>query len=313
MDEIFNPKISIIIPVYNGTNFLSEAIDSALNQTYDNIEIIVVNDGSTDDGATEKIALGYGNKIRYFKKENGGSSSALNLGIQQMTGDYFSWLSHDDLYEADKIKFQVDALSKQTNKNNVVLCRSRLIDAKGNQLPLQLKKAKQESKIIAAKDMFENFTHNHTINGCAVLMSKSLLNDVGYFDEKLVYLNDMDYWYRIAISGYDFLQIPEVLVCNRIHNQQVSIKKVHLLEIEKSILAEKIKNILIEKEKEIKYFISLLRFCAIENINTVATDICAFLKERVNKDYQVKAFAYRLLGNIIGTLKKIRRKIWYSK
>ena len=84
----FNPKVSIIIPVYNGSNYLKEAIDSALEQTYKNIEIIVVNDGSRDNGATEKIVKSYGDRIRYYKKDNGGVSTALNLGIEKMTGEY---------------------------------------------------------------------------------------------------------------------------------------------------------------------------------------------------------------------------------
>ena len=74
-------KVSIIIPVYNGSNYLKEAIESALAQTYDNVEVLVVNDGSNDGGATEQIALSYGERIRYFKKENGGVASALNVGI----------------------------------------------------------------------------------------------------------------------------------------------------------------------------------------------------------------------------------------
>ena len=102
-----NPLVSIIIPVYNGSNYLSQAIDSALAQTYKNIEIIVVNDGSKDDGATEKIALSYGDKIRYYAKENGGVSSALNYGIEKMKGEYFSWLSHDDKYTPSKIEDQM--------------------------------------------------------------------------------------------------------------------------------------------------------------------------------------------------------------
>jgi glycosyltransferase involved in cell wall biosynthesis len=80
----FEPLISLIIPVFNGSNFLKYAIDSALYQTYINIEILVINDGSTDKGKTELIALSYGKKIKYFKKKNGGVSSALNLGISKM-------------------------------------------------------------------------------------------------------------------------------------------------------------------------------------------------------------------------------------
>ena len=79
-----NPKVSIVIPVYNGEDYVNEAIDSALAQTYENCEVIVVNDGSTDN--TEAIVKTYGNKIRYFSKENGGVSSALNVGIEHMEG-----------------------------------------------------------------------------------------------------------------------------------------------------------------------------------------------------------------------------------
>ena len=76
------PKVSIVIPVYNGEDYIREAINSALAQTYKNCEVIVVNDGSTD--GTETIVKSYGDKVRYFSKENGGVSSALNLGIDHM-------------------------------------------------------------------------------------------------------------------------------------------------------------------------------------------------------------------------------------
>ena len=69
------PLVSIIIPVYNGSNYLAKAIDSSLNQTYNNIEVIIVDDGSTDD--TKQICLTYGDKVRYFRKENGGGSLPL--------------------------------------------------------------------------------------------------------------------------------------------------------------------------------------------------------------------------------------------
>ena len=98
------PLVSIVIPVYNGANYLRQAIESALGQTWENCEILVVNDGSDDGGDTEQAALEFKDRIRYFRKENGGVASALNYGIQRMQGEYFSWLSHDDWYYPDKIE-----------------------------------------------------------------------------------------------------------------------------------------------------------------------------------------------------------------
>lgn len=66
MNEGFSPKVSIVIPIYNGANYMREAIDSALTQTYSNIEVLVINDGSNDNGETDRIAKSYGNRIRYF-------------------------------------------------------------------------------------------------------------------------------------------------------------------------------------------------------------------------------------------------------
>ena len=81
-----SPLVSIIIPVYNGSNYLKQAIDSALKQSYSNTEIIVVNDGSTDGGLTEGIAKSYGERIRYYLTKNGGTGAAINYGISQSRG-----------------------------------------------------------------------------------------------------------------------------------------------------------------------------------------------------------------------------------
>src|SRR5512140_3857263 len=102
-----HPLVSVVIPVYNGANYLREAIDSALAQTYPHVEVIVVNDGSNDGGRTRAVATSFGSRVRYFEKENGGVASALNLGIREMRGAFFSWLSHDDVYYPEKIARQV--------------------------------------------------------------------------------------------------------------------------------------------------------------------------------------------------------------
>lgn len=107
-----NPLVSIIIPVYNGSNYLKEAIESALCQTYKNLEILVINDGSNDKGLTHNLAISFGDKIKYYKKENGGVSSALNFGISKMNGEYFSWLSHDDIFKPEKTELQISFINK---------------------------------------------------------------------------------------------------------------------------------------------------------------------------------------------------------
>ena len=115
-------KVSIVIPVFNGSNYLKNAIDSALSQTYANCEVIVINDGSTDDGKTAAIAKSYGDKIRYYEKENGGVATAVNLGIELMKGDYFAWLSHDDMFTNDKIEKQMNAIKASGIKEAICHC-----------------------------------------------------------------------------------------------------------------------------------------------------------------------------------------------
>ena len=99
--------ISVIIAAYNAEKTIISTLESIDKQICDGVEVIIVNDGSPDDGATERVALSYGKKIRYIYQNNGGVSSALNTGIREMKGEYFSWLSHDDLYEPTKIEKQV--------------------------------------------------------------------------------------------------------------------------------------------------------------------------------------------------------------
>ena len=94
-------KVSIIIPVYNAEQFLDECINSTLNQTYDNIEIIAENDGSTDN--SKNILEKFNSKIKIIHKINGGTASALNAGIKEMNGEWFKWLSADDVLKRNCI------------------------------------------------------------------------------------------------------------------------------------------------------------------------------------------------------------------
>lgn len=230
----YEPKVSIIIPAYNASNYLAEAIDSALTQTYGNIEIIVVNDGSNDNGATENVAKRYGSKIRYIKKENGGSSSALNVGIKNMSGEWFSWLSHDDLYYPQKLEEEIrylnSLIANGTNPDqlfrHILFGSADLIDGKGRIIRKETqKKLNQTDKKINCPDGVLNLIAIPTqdgFHGCSCLVHGQAFEEVGLFNEELRLLNDMDLWFRFYTSGYTVHFIPKVLVCGRVHSKQVS-------------------------------------------------------------------------------------------
>jgi glycosyltransferase involved in cell wall biosynthesis len=227
MSEFFQPLVSIIIPVYNGSRYLGQALDSALAQTYGNFEILVVNDGSNDGGKTREIALSYGDKVRYFEKENGGVSSALNLGIKNMCGEYFSWLSHDDIYLPDKLKIQIEILSKEDRKDAIVYGNYDNID--------------QNSKVISkfnAGKAFPRAKLGHSLypllrgltHGCSLLIHKSHFERVGVFDENLRTASDYDLWFKI-FRGAKLIYHDGVLIQNRCHpDQQVHYSTTHVAE-----------------------------------------------------------------------------------
>lgn len=250
----WTPLVSIVIPVYNGANYLAQAIDSALAQTYPNVEVIVVNDGSTDGGATDKIARSYGDRIRYFVKENGGISSTLNYGISKMRGEYFSWLSHDDLYHPDKIKASIEVL-KTYPQNTIAVCGTRLIDKDGRnvfQIPRRMK------SFYNGCAMFNKcFVKKVSLNGSALLIPKAAFINCGTFSD-LTYAQDMECWARFMISGYCFVFIPEKYSLIRIHAQQATNRLHEIYFREKPKFYYKIFNYIKKEKCQKDSFIKLL-------------------------------------------------------
>ncbi len=216
--NIKKPKVTIIIPVYKGKKYMKEAIDSALNQTYSNIEILVINDGSPDHGATDKIAKSYGNKIRYIKKENGGVSTVLNLALKEMNGEYFSWLSHDDVYYPEKVEEEINYLidNKLLGKKVILYSDYDLIDVEGK----LISKAIKDHKMLEEKPEYALL--RGTVNGITLLIPKIAFEECGDFDESLRCAQDYDLWYKMMKKGYSFIHIPKVLAKSRYHNKQVS-------------------------------------------------------------------------------------------
>jgi glycosyltransferase involved in cell wall biosynthesis len=203
---------------------MREAIDSALSQTYENIEVIVVNDGSNDGGATDEIARSYGDRIRYFTKTNGGVSSALNFGIENMCGEYFSWLSHDDVYEVDKVEKQILSLNNYgSDGQTLVYCGASIINEFSQPISGQFVKSNFESnKVYTSSDVLMQLLKKATFNGCCLLIPKKVFSECGRFDESLRFCQDAVMWYRIFMSNYSLVCIDDLLVKSRVHPRQLT-------------------------------------------------------------------------------------------
>lgn len=307
---MYTPKVSIIIPVYNGANYLSEAIDSALAQTYKNIEILVVNDGSGDDGATEKVALSYGDKIRYFKKENGGVSSALNLGIQNMEGEYFSWLSHDDLYLPEKIEEQIKDVNNLISngkdyKHIMCYCCGGHIDASG--MPINKSNPhKFRQGCYNGKDALFMLFKGATIGGCGMLIPKQMFKDIGLFDERMRFMQDVFMWEKAFLGGYDFYVNDRPMSITRIHGQQTSSTGrnfgMHDREIVGEYLIENLNDLRNSKGKLVAKQYLLL--CARNNSTNISDKLYLKLKNlgymsNIDKLHYMCVHGYGLLRRVI--------------
>ncbi|MGD6901159.1 glycosyltransferase [Bacillus infantis] len=211
------PKVSIIIPFYN-CEYIAQSISSAVNQTYLNKEVIVVNDGS--DRHIEKISP-FRDRIIYLEKENGGTASAVNMGIQHSTGEYFSWLSSDDLFNLRKTELQM-AFMKKVNAS-ASYTNFHIINNQSDITQLSAGKT-----ILDKKAFYSYLRTSCHINGCTVIMKSSLFKKTGLFNEKLLYTQDYDMWLRVLHhEEFHFLNAP--LVLHRLHENMGTIK--HLNEL----------------------------------------------------------------------------------
>lgn len=300
-----HPLVSIIIPVYNGSEYMRDAIDSALSQTYDNIEILLINDGSSDGGKTEEIALSYGDKIRYFHKENGGVSTALNLGIMNMKGEYFSWLSHDDSYEPKKIEEQVLSLN---GKNKCVsVCCTKTIDKDSNLVSTMKKHYKAHS--LTSEEALVYVT-KYGINGCSFLIPKKAFDEIGFFNEELRYCQDTFMWWNIFLSGYSLIFIDYIGVSYRVHPFQLTQTNKALFKSD----SKKISDVIIPKFSKIsKKGNNILYVYAKDEAkqgNTNVLNKC--IKEaRQNKLFCKTQFLLLLFMKQYGKIRPLIRRLYY--
>lgn len=204
----FNKLISIILPVYNGQEYLSQSIESCLNQTYTNIELIIVNDCSTDK--TLEIAEGYAKVdsriIVINNKENKKLPASLNVGHNEAKGDYITWTSDDNLYKSETFEKLQNAIVNQGV--DMVYSDYVLINPKG--------------EIVANQILpdFENVFFGNSIGACFLYKKEVFERNKGY-NENLFLVEDYDFWLRATLHS-SFFQIRECLYFYRIHGDSLT-------------------------------------------------------------------------------------------
>jgi hypothetical protein len=215
------PKISIVMPVYNGGHYFAQAVDSALAQTYPDIEIVMVNDGSTDGGQTDAICRRYAeahpDKIRYVLQENCGVGGALNAGLKAMTGDVFCWLSHDDLFEPHKTERQV-AFFRQLDRPDAMLISDYRLIGPDDKI---IRDIRLDHSTLLANPRLPLF--GGWINGCTIFIPRHLLPGDAPFKTHYRHVQDYRLWLEL-VRDHEFFHQPEMLVRYRIHPGQDSHK-----------------------------------------------------------------------------------------
>ena len=205
--------VSVIIPAYNSEEYIVDTIKSVLAQTYKQIEIIVIDDGSTD--GTSNILKPYIHKIKYIKKENGGASSARNKGIVNSNGDYVAFLDADDLWRKNKIEKQM-AIFKEFPDVGLVYCDSSTFDKEG-----VIHSSLSEIVETPTGNVLEAMIVHNFLNNSSIVVKRVCFDIAGLWNENLINGNDYDMWLRVA-SHYNFWFVDQVLVDTRYHSHGLS-------------------------------------------------------------------------------------------
>jgi len=238
-------KISIIMPVWNEEKYLSKAIDSVLNQTFNDWELIIVNDASTDK--TEKIAEKYTKEDKRITlinhKKNEYKSSALNNGIKYSKGEYICYLDGDDMYLKNKLKFQVDYMEKYP-EIDMLYGRAKIIGGTKSKTSfldssIDLKQILKDSQ----KKPLSGFNAVYTIlreegklptgfiASCSVIIKRKIF-DKCKFDENLKAIQDYDLWFQIIGKGFKIKGLDKCFYIYRAHENQISKDKKKIQESE---------------------------------------------------------------------------------
>ncbi len=229
------PQISVVIPTYNSGALLRQTLDSVLDQTVAPLEIIVVDDGSTD-GTPDWIESNYGARVRLIRQRNGGVAAARNMGWRAARGGWVAFLDHDDVWHADKLE---RLLSAATPTTGVVYSRWREVDECGEPLPDAVQLTKQKWWRGASGSIFGwLFGWRCPIISMSVpIVRRELLEQIGGFDSSCVPCDDWDLWLRLArVCPFGF--VNEVTLEYRCYAAQQSRDEIKALRAARRVLGK---------------------------------------------------------------------------
>jgi glycosyltransferase involved in cell wall biosynthesis len=210
--SISRPLVSIVIPAYNAEKYLADAVRSAQTQDYEHLEVIIVDDGSTD--STPELAKGFAAadaRVRVVSQSNGGLSSARNTGLRHARGDFVSFLDSDDTLHPLKVSRQLGALQS----TDAGLAFSDYYTADENLVPQMISVTRPY-----LDDLNEQLPLQNVFPAHAALIRREIVDYVGVFDEGLPSAEDWDYWIRCA-KVTAMVYVPGALCCYRLHSGQM--------------------------------------------------------------------------------------------
>lgn len=208
------PIISIVVPAFNQAEFLADAVDSAMAQTYRDFEIILVDDGSTDE--TPTVARKFGKAIRYIRQENQGLAGARNTGVLLANGEYVALLDSDDLWLPTFLEAMM-ALAEDNPRATVYYSGWRYVDAEGHVCPQQ-----PHTWVVPPAEMYWTLLRVNFLIPSTILMRRAQIIQAGAFDASFRRLQDWELWLRLSRDGHVFAGSPECLVHYRLHGNALS-------------------------------------------------------------------------------------------
>lgn len=220
------PFVSVVIPIYNGSKYIVETLDSVFAQTFSRYEVIVVNDGSPDTPELERVLNPYRTRIVYIEQENGGPASARNTAIRQAVGDYIAFLDQDDVWMPEYLSKQVKVL--QNDPSITLVCADAYLCG---------------DTVSTGRTFFQDWPSQEPVTfeklleeNCAVVLMcvvarKQPLLEAGLLDPDRTIMgsDDYDLWLRLAIRGERFVYQYEALGYHRIHGESLGADEIRLL------------------------------------------------------------------------------------